>query len=203
LAVRLRLRRVGRKKFPIYKVVAADQRSPRDGRFIESVGQYEPLRESNKVEFQEDRVLYWLQNGAQPTDTVRNLLQKKGIWLKWSLIKNGADEGKIAKAIENFESQRAERDKLAQEKTSKKVKTKPEDESSPEPQEEKAEERVENEKAEVREDTTQEQTLEEKSDAGKDDIAEPAENKVQEDTPGKGPQPENPDTTTEDTEKKE
>jgi len=203
LAVRLRLRRVGRKKFPIYKVVAADQRSPRDGRFIEAVGQYEPLRESNKVEFQEDRILYWLQNGAQPTDTVRNLLQKKGLWLKWSLIKNGADEEKIAKAIENFESQRAERDKLAQEKTSKKVKEKPEDESSPEPQEEKAEERVENEKAEVQEDTTQEQTLEEKSDAGKDDITEPAENKVQEDTSEKGAQPENPDTTTEDTEKKE
>lgn len=203
MAVRLRLRRVGRKKFPIYKVVAADQRSPRDGRFIEAVGQYEPLRESNNVEFHEDRVLYWLQNGAQPTDTVRNLLQKKGLWLKWSLIKKGADEEKITTAIENFESQRAERDKLAQEKTSKKVKEKPDEESSHESQEEKTEEQVENEKAETQEDTTQEQTLEEKSDAGKDDKTEPAENKVQEDTPEKGAQPEDPDTTTEDTEKKE
>ena len=203
MAVRLRLRRVGRKKFPIYKVVAADQRSPRDGRFIETVGQYEPLRESNNVEFQEDRVLYWLQNGAQPTDTVRNLLQKKGLWLKWSLIKKGADEEKIATAIENFESQRAERDKLAQEKSSKKVKEKPEEESSHESQEEKTEERVENKKAETQEDTIQEQTSEEKSDAGKDDITEPAENKVQEDTPEKDSQPEDPDTKTEDTEKKE
>lgn len=117
MAVRLRLRRVGRKKLPIYKVVAADSRSPRDGRFIESVGQYEPLRHTNNVEFKEERVFYWLRNGARPTDTVRNLLQKEGLWLKWSLLQKGADENTISEQLEKFRLSRAEKEKRQLEKT--------------------------------------------------------------------------------------
>lgn len=117
MAVRLRLRRVGRKKLPIYKVVATDRRSPRDGRYIEVIGQYEPLRPANNVEFNEDRVLYWLQNGAQPTDTVRNLLQGKGLWLKWSLIRKGVDENTITQELEKFKTQRAEKERQSQEVT--------------------------------------------------------------------------------------
>jgi len=132
LAVRLRLRRVGRKKLPIYKVVAADRRSPRDGRYIEAVGQYEPLRPSNNVEFNEDRVMYWLQNGALPTDTVRNLLQSKGLWLKWSLVKKGADENTITQEVEKFKALRAEK---VQEVTAKKKEEKPVEQPSPEVQE--------------------------------------------------------------------
>jgi small subunit ribosomal protein S16 len=124
LAVRLRLRRVGRKKLPIYKVVAADARSPRDGRFIESVGQYEPLRTSNIVQFKEDRVIYWLKNGAQPTETVKNLLQKEGIWLKWSLLRRGKDETAISKELEKFTLQKAERDQKPTGKAAEKKKVK-------------------------------------------------------------------------------
>ncbi len=131
MAVRLRLRRVGRKKLPIYKVVAADRRSPRDGRYIEAVGQYEPLRPSNNVEFNEDRVMYWLQNGALPTDTVRNLLQSKGLWLKWSLVKKGADENTITQEVEKFKALRAEK---VQEVTAKKKEEKPVEQPSPEVQ---------------------------------------------------------------------
>jgi len=132
LAVRLRLRRVGRKKLPVYKVVAADRRSPRDGRYIEAVGQYEPLRPSNNVEFNEDRVMYWLQNGALPTDTVRNLLKSKGLWLKWSLMKKGADDETITQEVEKFIELRAEKEQKAQDTTVKKKEEKPVEAEEPE-----------------------------------------------------------------------
>lgn len=149
MAVRLRLRRVGRKKAPIYKVVAADSRSPRDGRYIESVGQYEPLRQSNNVEFKEDRVMYWLQNGAQPTDTVRNLLSSQGLWLKWSLLKKGADQAAIGEQMEKFALQRAEKEKRAQEKASqKKKKAAPETQETPEAQPDAAEQKASKEPSE-------------------------------------------------------
>jgi small subunit ribosomal protein S16 len=79
VAVHLRLTRMGRHKRPFYRVVATDARMPRDGRFLEVVGTYDPLKESDKASFKEDRVLDWLQKGAQPTDPVRGLLRKTGI----------------------------------------------------------------------------------------------------------------------------
>lgn len=86
---------MGRKKAPIYKIVAADSRARRDGRFIEAVGQYDPNYKPAKIELKEDRALYWLKSGAQPTVTVRNLLSSKGLMLKHQLLKKGADESKI------------------------------------------------------------------------------------------------------------
>ena len=79
MAVRLRLTRVGGKKDPIWRVVVADQRSPRDGRFIETVGQYNPQTDPSTIKLDEDRVRAWLAKGAQPTETVRKLLKIKGI----------------------------------------------------------------------------------------------------------------------------
>ncbi|HEX6621694.1 MAG TPA: 30S ribosomal protein S16 [Solirubrobacteraceae bacterium] len=79
MAVRLRLTRVGGKKDPIWRVVVADQRSPRDGRFIENVGQYNPQTDPSTINLDEDRVRAWLAKGAQPTETVRKLLKIKGI----------------------------------------------------------------------------------------------------------------------------
>lgn len=79
MAVHLRLTRMGRHKRPFYRVVATDSRMPRDGRFLEVVGTYDPLKESEKASFKEDRVLDWLQKGAQPTDSVRGLLRQTGI----------------------------------------------------------------------------------------------------------------------------
>src|SRR5213592_2560796 len=79
MAVRLRLRRTGRKKAPTFRIVVADSRAARDGRFIEIVGQYAPRQGANAVNLRTDRVNYWLDNGAQPSDTVRSLLRRAGI----------------------------------------------------------------------------------------------------------------------------
>ena len=74
--VKIRLRRMGAKKAPYYRIVVADSRSPRDGRFIEEIGTYDPLSESEKLKVDLERAKYWIANGAQPTDTVSGLLKK-------------------------------------------------------------------------------------------------------------------------------
>lgn len=74
--VKIRLRRMGAKKAPYYRIVVADSRSTRDGRFIEEIGTYDPLSESEKLKVDLERAKYWIANGAQPTDTVRGLLKK-------------------------------------------------------------------------------------------------------------------------------
>jgi small subunit ribosomal protein S16 len=79
LAVKLRLTRVGSKKNPVYRVVAADSRSPRDGKFLEIVGRYNPQTDPSTIELDEDKVKDWLSKGAQPSETVRRLLKIKGI----------------------------------------------------------------------------------------------------------------------------
>ncbi|RME70955.1 MAG: 30S ribosomal protein S16 [Chloroflexi bacterium] len=88
--VKIRLRRTGAKKKPTYRVVAADARSPRDGRFIEILGYYNPRTEPVTFEIHEDRVLYWLSVGAQPTDTVRKFLEQKGTLERFARLKAGA-----------------------------------------------------------------------------------------------------------------
>ena len=79
MAVKLRLTRIGSKKNPIYRVVAADSRSPRDGKFIEIIGRYNPQSEPSLIELDEEKVKAWLQKGAQPSETVSRLLKIKGI----------------------------------------------------------------------------------------------------------------------------
>ena len=81
MAVRMRLTRVGSKKNPIYRVVVADQRSPRDGRFIEIVGRYNPQTEPSTIELDEERIRNWLSKGAQPSQSVKRLLKAKGMSL--------------------------------------------------------------------------------------------------------------------------
>ena len=79
MAVKIRLRRIGAKKQPFYRIVVADSRYPRDGRFIEEIGYYNPLTEPSDVKVDAEKVEKWLKNGAQPTDTVKALLKKNGI----------------------------------------------------------------------------------------------------------------------------
>lgn len=79
MAVKMRLRRMGAKKAPFYRVVVADSRYPRDGRFIEEIGTYNPLTSPSEIKIDKEKAEKWLQNGAQPTDTVKNLLKKSGI----------------------------------------------------------------------------------------------------------------------------
>lgn len=88
MAVKIRLKRMGAKKAPIYRIVVADSRSPRDGRFIEEIGTYNPLKEQPEIKVNEEKTLSWLNNGAIPTDTVRNILSKAGIMTKFHNSKN-------------------------------------------------------------------------------------------------------------------
>ena len=90
MAVKLRLKRMGSKAKPFYRIVASDSRSPRDGRFLETVGTYDPIKDAFKVTINEERALYWLGVGAQPTDTVRNILSKQGIMKKFAESKKSA-----------------------------------------------------------------------------------------------------------------
>ncbi len=79
MAVKIRLRRMGAKKAPFYRIVVADSRYPRDGRFIEEIGTYDPMTEPSTVKINAERAEKWLNDGAQPTDTVKYLLKKNGI----------------------------------------------------------------------------------------------------------------------------
>lgn len=83
MAVKLRLMRMGKTKQPTYRVVAADSRSPRDGRFIEIVGTYEPRQEPSKIVIDNDKAVDWLRKGAQPTERVQKLLQQSGAWAEF------------------------------------------------------------------------------------------------------------------------
>ena len=91
MAVKLRLKRMGAKQKPFYRIVAADARSPRDGRFIETVGTYNPVANPAEIKIDKEIALKWLNNGAQPTDTVATLLKKEGIMkeYKHSKVKKG------------------------------------------------------------------------------------------------------------------
>ncbi|MGZ8600067.1 MAG: 30S ribosomal protein S16 [Actinomycetota bacterium] len=100
MSVRIRLRRMGAKKRPFYRVVVADQRSPRDGRFIENIGKYHPLEDPSLIDIDEERALHWLRVGAQPSNTVRVLMTKVGIWEKFA----GAEPAKPAPAANDAEA---------------------------------------------------------------------------------------------------
>ena len=84
MATKIRLRRMGAKKAPFYRVVVADSRSPRDGRFIEEIGYYNPISGPAEIKINEEKVLKWLQTGAEPSETVKQLLKTTGIWAKRS-----------------------------------------------------------------------------------------------------------------------
>ena len=91
MAVRIRLARHGRKKAPFYRLVVADSRSPRDGRFIELLGTYDPMTDPAKVTVNEERAVYWLTVGATASETARGLLKKTGVWEKFEAGKQQAE----------------------------------------------------------------------------------------------------------------
>ena len=114
--VKLRLRRAGKKKHAIYTIVAADSRASRAGKYLEAIGQYNPVVHPVIINVKEDRLFLWLKRGAQPTDTMRSLLQRKGLWLKWGLMKKGADEATISTAMEKWQMLQAEKQSREAEK---------------------------------------------------------------------------------------
>jgi len=109
MAVKIRLARKGRKKLAFYHIVVADSRSPRDGRYIEKIGSYNPLSNPATIELDFDKALGWLQNGALPTDTCRAILSYKGVLVKKHLlegVKKGAfDEAEAVKRFEEWMTQ--------------------------------------------------------------------------------------------------
>jgi len=111
LAVKLRLTRRGKKKQPFYRIVAADSRTARDGKYLEKIGLYNPLPDPAEVLIDEEKAFYWLNQGAVPSDTVKNLLSKKGIILKWSLKKKGLDETKVEEEFRKWETIQLEEQK--------------------------------------------------------------------------------------------
>ncbi len=122
MAVKIRLQRGGKKKQPIYRIVAADGRYKRDGRFLEKLGNYNPNLDPVSIDLKESRVMYWLGVGATPTDTVRNLLSRKGIMLKWYLKKKGKDEATVAAEFEKWQaSQLLKREKELAKKARRKA----------------------------------------------------------------------------------
>jgi small subunit ribosomal protein S16 len=91
MAVKIRLKRIGAKKTPFYRIVVADSRSPRDGRFIESIGYYDSTKQPAVIKIDADKATEWLAKGAQATDTVRSLFSKEGILAKWHEAKKAKD----------------------------------------------------------------------------------------------------------------
>jgi small subunit ribosomal protein S16 len=92
MAVKIRLKRMGAKKNPFYRVVVADSRSPRDGRYIESLGHYDSTTQPAVIKIDEEKAMEWLKKGALPTDTVRDLFSKAGIMQKWDELKRSKKE---------------------------------------------------------------------------------------------------------------
>ena len=133
MSVKLRLRRLGRKKIPVFSIVAADSRNARDGRYIEDIGRYYPLREPAEVRLDEERALYWLDNGAQPSDTVRSILYRRGLMLQNHLIQKGTSPDEIQEKVTEF------RERMAQKGEDIKMAVRPRGEDALEKERERAE----------------------------------------------------------------
>jgi len=126
MSVKLRLARRGRRKKPFYHIVVADARAPRDGRFIEKIGSYNPLTVPATIELNRDRAFEWLQKGAQPTDTVRSILRFKGVLYRAHLMrgvaKGALTEEKAQKLYEDFVASKEEKIKERMAKTEEEIK---------------------------------------------------------------------------------
>ncbi len=136
MAVKMRLRREGKKRQPFYRVVVADVRSPRDGRYLEDLGYYQPLAEPSVISIDRERALHWLGHGVKPSDAVLKLLRIEGIWEEFKPGDTGKDRSEKHEAKAKAEAAKAEARKAA-ESASKPA------EAPPEPTEEVAEQAVE------------------------------------------------------------
>ena len=133
MATKIRLKRMGRKKKPFYRIVIADSRSPRDGRFIKSIGYYDPTQDPIDLKIDEEKAIKWLKNGAIPTETVKSLFRMKGITLKFDLIKKGVPENKIREELQKhqlLQDERKKRRALLKEIKNKTVETKEEQQNN-------------------------------------------------------------------------
>ena len=120
MAVRIRLKRMGRRKSPFYRIVAIDSRTRRDGPEIERLGWFDPLKTDVAVDLKEDRIIHWLQKGAQLSETVNNILSSVGLQYKMHLMSEGKSEEEIASAL--MEWQLRQEEIRTQKETKKKAK---------------------------------------------------------------------------------
>ena len=147
MATKIRLKRIGRRNRPFYRLIVIDSRKKRDGAAIEQVGWYNPIADENSYDIKGDRVLHWLGEGAIPSDAVKKIMRQEGLSLRWHLMQQGVDEKEIEKEMKKWELNRenvlADREAKKAEKLLKK-KEAPEAEAAPEaPPEEIAEEATE------------------------------------------------------------
>ncbi|UCE06843.1 MAG: 30S ribosomal protein S16 [bacterium] len=168
MAVKLRLTRMGKKKQPFYRIVAADSRARRDGKYIEKIGHYNPIANPAEIVINEQRAFYWLKNGAIPTETVKSLFTQKGIMLKWHYMKHGQDEAKIEEEYKKWELLQLERQKreeafAEQAKREGEQKTDAE-ESAPEEKEQSIPEAKQESVADIKEETVESQSEDQASD---------------------------------------
>ena len=144
MAVRLRLTRMGKKKQPFYRIVAVDSRVKRDGKYLESIGYYNPIPDPFELQIDTERALYWLKQGAQPSDTVRSLMRRKGIMLRWDLIRRGKSPEEIEAEVKKWEEiqqeklKRLEAERIQKQRSQKKEKAEAAPASEPAEAEEQA-----------------------------------------------------------------
>ena len=120
MAVKIRLKKLGRKKRPFYRVVAIDSRFKRDGREIERLGWYDPVQANHSCSLDEDRILHWLDEGAMPSETVKGLFKKAGLSYKWHLMKQGLKGLELDKLLEEWNQREKNRIELRKDKKIKK-----------------------------------------------------------------------------------
>jgi small subunit ribosomal protein S16 len=169
--VRIRLRRVGSRNQPSFRIIAADKESPRDGKFLEILGHYNPRTEPSTIQIDEARLFHWLQNGAQPSDSVVDALRSIGTWERWERFKGGEKLEKLLKEAEAAIPQvdpRTRRDDLTEKRAAKKRKTKGKEASEEAVKEESAEEAIEDEAA--IEAKTAEEAADEKAEAETEEV---------------------------------
>ena len=125
MAVRLRLTRMGRKKQPFYRIIAVDSREKRDGKFLENIGFYNPVKDPFELEIKIDRALYWLGVGAQPSDTVRSLFRRKGVNLRHHLARQGKSEEEIEVEVTKWEAVLEQRQRKVEAVQAQKMRSQP------------------------------------------------------------------------------
>ena len=170
--VRIRLRRVGARNQPSYRIVVAEKESPRDGRFLEIIGHYNPRTEPSTIVVDEDRLYHWLGNGASPSDSVTQILKQNGSWDRWLRLKDGDDRQKLLEEAAEARVEvdpRTRRDDILEQLQAKKAdESEPAEEEKPEkPEEEPEEEEVAEE--EVAEEVEAEEEEEEEKEEEKED----------------------------------
>ncbi|KAA3612227.1 MAG: 30S ribosomal protein S16 [Calditrichaeota bacterium] len=143
MAVRLRLRRMGKKKQPFYRIVAIDSRVKRDGKYLENLGTYNPIKDPTELTLNAERALHWLGVGAQPSDTVRTLLRRTGVMLRFDLIKRGKSEAEIEEEVKKWTLLQEDRQKRLDAGEAQKAKAEANKAAEKEAAEEKAEAKAE------------------------------------------------------------